>query len=96
MKKFTSTFVFMLTFAATHLFAQAPIFTDAYATGITFEGFGGAVNALSIDNTVFQSGTASLKIAVPAPGYTGGALVARLNANYADQPNWTKCLSTNS
>ena len=81
MKKFTSTLVFILTLSATHLFAQAPVFTDAYAIGVTFEGFGGAVNALSVDNTVFQSGTSSLKIVVPTAGYTGGAFVAATAQN---------------
>ncbi len=80
MKKFTSTFVTMLFLAATHLSAQT-IFTDAYASGVSFVEFGGSVNALSVDNTTFQSGTASLKIVVPATGYTGGAFVAATAQN---------------
>ncbi len=63
------------------LSAQLPIFTDAYAAGVTFGGFGGAVNDITIDNTVFQSGTSSLKMAVPAAGYTGGAFVAATPQN---------------
>jgi len=55
--------------------AQQVIFDDNYATGVTFVGFGGSNNAVSIDNTVFKAGTASLKVVVPASGYTGGALV---------------------
>ena len=81
MKKFTSTLAFMLTCSATFLFSQAPVFTDAYATGVTFEGFGGSTNAVTVDNTTFQTGTASLKIVVPAAGYTGGALVAATGQN---------------
>jgi hypothetical protein len=82
MKKiFTSLTLCIAFFSTTSLLAQAPIFTDAYATGVTFAAFGGSVNDVSIDNTVNQSGTASLKIAVPAAGYTGGALVAEMAQN---------------
>ena len=80
MKKFTSTLVTLLLLAATNLSAQT-IFTDAYASGVSFVEFGGSVNALAVDNTTFQSGTASLKIVVPAAGYTGGALVAATAQN---------------
>ncbi len=59
------------------------IFTDAYATGVTFEAFGGSVNDVTVDNTTFQSGTSSLKVVVGATGYTGGALVAATNQNLA-------------
>jgi Secretion system C-terminal sorting domain len=79
-KRFTSLALCLVLFATVRLSAQA-IFTDAYATGVTFANFGGAVNAVTIDNTVFQSGTSSLKIAVPATGYTGGALVAATPQN---------------
>jgi len=64
----------------TPLFA-GPIFQDAYATGVTFSPFGGSVNALSVDNSTFHSGTASLKITVPASGYTGGSLNAAAPQN---------------
>ncbi len=80
MKKFTSTLVTILLLAVTQLSAQT-VFTDAYATGVTFVEFGGSVNALTVDNTTFQSGTASLKIVVPAAGYTGGAFVAATAQN---------------
>ncbi|MFT3913966.1 MAG: Ig-like domain-containing protein [Anaeromyxobacteraceae bacterium] len=57
--------------------APLAVFTDDYATGVTFAGFGGADNAgLSIDNGEKHAGTASLKIAVTAAGYTGGAMVS--------------------
>ncbi len=50
------------------------VFGDQYASGVTFQDFGGATNAVSVDTAEFQSGTASLKVEVPAAGYTGGAL----------------------
>jgi Secretion system C-terminal sorting domain len=82
MKKiFTSLTLCIAFFSTTSLLAQAPIFTDAYATDVTFATFRDAVNAVSIDNTVFQSGTSSLKIVVPATAYTGGALVAAMPQN---------------
>jgi hypothetical protein len=59
------------------------IFADAYAAGVTFAAFGGSVNAISIDSSTFQSGISALKVAVPATGYTGGALVAATNQNLA-------------
>lgn len=52
------------------------LFDDDYAPGIAFVAFGGSTNDLSLDASVFHSGTASLKINVPAGGYTGGAFVA--------------------
>jgi len=55
--------------------AQYVVFGDNYAPGVTFVAFGGSVNTLSIDNTQFNTGSASLKIPVTT-GYTGGALVA--------------------
>jgi Secretion system C-terminal sorting domain len=82
MKKiFTSLTLCIAFLSTTCLLAQAPIFTDAYATDVTFAAFRDAVNAVSIDNTVNQSGTSSLKIVVPATGYTGGALVAATPQN---------------
>jgi Secretion system C-terminal sorting domain len=82
MKKiFTSLTLCLAFLSTTSLLAQVPIFTDAYATDVTFASFGDAVNALSVDNTVFQSGISSLKIVVPATGYTGGALVAATPQN---------------
>jgi hypothetical protein len=79
-KIFTSIALCVALFMSASLSAQA-IFTDAYATGVTFAAFGGSVNDVTIDNTVNQSGTSSLKIAVPAAGYTGGAFVAATAQN---------------
>lgn len=53
---------------------QLIVFGDNYGTGISFNDFGGATNTLSVDNTVKFSGTSSLKVVVPASGYTGGAM----------------------
>ena len=81
-KNFTSILsICIMLFVAKSGSAQAPIFTDAYATGVTFAAFGGSVNAITIDSSVFQSGISSLKIAVPAAGYTGGAFVAATPQN---------------
>jgi hypothetical protein len=80
-KVFTSLAMCAALLATNNLSAQAPIFTDAYATGVTFNAFGGSVNAVTVDNTVFQTGTSSLKIVVPAAGYTGGALIAATPQN---------------
>jgi Secretion system C-terminal sorting domain len=81
-KIFTSIALCVALFTTAHLSAQA-VFTDAYATGVTFAAFGGSVNDVTIDNTVNQSGTSSLKIAVPATAgvYTGGAFVAATAQN---------------
>ena len=57
----------------TPLFA-GPVFTDDYSSGVTFAPFGGSTNALSVDPLEHHSWSASLKVTVPASGYTGGAL----------------------
>ena len=60
---------------ATHkLSAQLSIYSEAYGIGITFEGFGGSTNSITEDATVAHTGSKSLKIDVPAGGYTGGAM----------------------
>jgi hypothetical protein len=58
-----------------------PVFTDGYAPGVSFTAFGGSVNALAVDATEHHGGASSLKIAVPATGYTGGALTAAAPKN---------------
>ncbi|MCK6550170.1 Ig-like domain-containing protein [Myxococcota bacterium] len=52
------------------------VFADDYASGVTFMDFGGATNLVTIDTAEAHSGTASLRIEVPAAGYTGGAFKA--------------------
>jgi hypothetical protein len=79
-RTFTSMVLCLALFTTASLSAQA-VFTDAYATGVTFVAFGGSVNDVTIDATVNQSGTSSIKIAVPAAGYTGGAFVAATPQN---------------
>ncbi|MBL7815604.1 MAG: T9SS type A sorting domain-containing protein [Saprospiraceae bacterium] len=73
MKNFTAIVACLVFLATTNLSAQLPIFTDAYGSGVKFSAFGGSANDVTVDNTVFQTGTSSLKIVVPAAGYTGGA-----------------------
>ena len=80
-KIFTSIALCAALFMSASLSAQAPVFTDAYTAGVAFVAFDGSVNAVTIDNTVNQSGTSSIKIAVPAAGYTGGAFVAATPQN---------------
>jgi uncharacterized protein YjdB len=57
------------------------VFADGYGAGVSFAGFSGAVNAVSLDTAEKHSGTTALKILVPAGGYTGGALVSDANKN---------------
>jgi hypothetical protein len=56
--------------------AQLSVFSDSYGVGATFFGFGGAINNVTIDNSVAYSGTSSIKIDVPSSSYTGGAFKA--------------------
>lgn len=92
-RTFTSMVLCLALFTTASLSAQA-VFTDAYATGVTFSAFGGSVNDVTIDNTVNQSGTSSIKIVVPAAaGYTGGAFVdatARNLSTYNAVSFWIK------
>lgn len=52
------------------------VFTDDYAPSVSFTAFGGSNNSINVDNVEKHSGTASLKVDVPAGGYTGGAFVS--------------------
>ena len=61
--------------------AQFSVFSDSYGAGGTFVDFGGAINAISIDNTVAHSGTSSLKALVPNSSYVGGAIKAATPQN---------------
>jgi hypothetical protein len=60
----------------------ADVFADAFATNVSYQAFAGSkLDAVSIDATEKQAGTASLKIVVPGPndatgGYAGGAIVS--------------------
>ena len=74
MKNFTLIFLCFLLCATHKLSAQFSIYGEAYGSGITFEAFGGSINSITEDATVAYTGSKSLKIDVPAGGYTGGAL----------------------
>jgi len=66
----------------TPLFA-GPVITDGYAAGPTFRHFGGSPHDLAVDPLERHSWSASLKVTVPATGYTGGALKAATPQNMA-------------
>jgi hypothetical protein len=80
MRKIYATLASLLFLAGTSQ-AQLVLFGDNYSPGITFAVFGGSTNNLTVDASTFYSGTASLKVDVPAAGYTGGALKAATNQN---------------
>lgn len=59
--------------------ARGEVFLDQYSSGVTFQAFAGSkFDAVQIDQGIAHTGTASLKVAVPATGdpsgaYAGGA-----------------------
>jgi hypothetical protein len=81
MKNFTLIALCAMLFSTGSLVAQSPIFTEGYASGVSYVPFGGSTNNPSEDATVAYSGTKSLKIDVPAGNYTGGSLVAATTQN---------------
>jgi hypothetical protein len=75
---------FALFFLSCAAMAQLHLFEDNFSAGISFVAFGGSTNNLVPDGTNARPGspgTASLKVDVPAAGYTGGALQAATNQN---------------
>ena len=54
------------------------VFWGGYDAGVTFVGFGGSTNDVTVDATTLNNGRPSLKVVVPTGGYTGGGLVASL------------------
>lgn len=66
----------------TPLFA-GPVFTDGFAAGVTFAPFGGSINDLALDPLEHHSWSTSLKVTVPASGYTGGTFRAASPQNMA-------------
>lgn len=80
--------------------AQLAVFSDDYAAGVSFVAFGGSNNSLSIDAANARTGSAgtkSLKVDVPAGGYTGGALASATPTNlstYNAVSFWTKASKT--
>lgn len=79
MKQISTLFIALCLFVQAQ--SQMVVFADDYAAGVSFAAFGGSVNNLTIDGAQFHTGTKSLKIVVPAGGYTGGALVAATPQN---------------
>ncbi|MCA9555605.1 MAG: Ig-like domain-containing protein, partial [Myxococcales bacterium] len=74
------------------------VFGDDFAAGVSFQDFGGATNAVTVDTTEFHEGAASLRIEVPAAGYTGGALKLDAPANlsgYDAVSFWAKASADN-
>lgn len=51
------------------------VFDDDYGMDVSFMEFGESTNSLTVDTNESQAGDASLRVEVPADGYTGGALV---------------------
>ncbi|MEO1233973.1 MAG: hypothetical protein AAFZ18_34275, partial [Myxococcota bacterium] len=51
------------------------VFGDDYGAGVVFAEFDNSTNDLAVDTAEAQAGMASLRVSVPAEGYTGGALV---------------------
>jgi uncharacterized protein YjdB len=49
------------------------VFDDDFGADITFADFGGSNNMYEVDNGMAMAGTSSLRVEVPAKGYTGGA-----------------------
>jgi hypothetical protein len=64
------------TVTVTSLTQAGVVFADDYSAGVAFVAFVGSTNALSVDAGEHHTGTAALRIAVPAAGWTGGALVS--------------------
>ena len=81
MKNFKLIVLCALLFATQRLSAQLSIYGEAYGAGITFEAFGGSTNNITEDATVAHTGSKSLKIVMPATGYTGGAMKAATPQN---------------
>ncbi len=56
------------------------VFLDDFSQGVDFQAFlGSKLDAVSIDSNERHTGTASLRVSVPATGYAGGAFVANVN-----------------
>jgi hypothetical protein len=50
------------------------IFADDYGADLTYAPFGGSTGSPSVDSSEHHSGSASLRIDVPATGYVGGTM----------------------
>jgi hypothetical protein len=52
------------------------VFADNFGAGVSFQGFAGSTNDVSVDAAEKHSGATSLRISVPAAGFAGGAFPA--------------------
>lgn len=50
------------------------VFDDEFGANVVFAPFGGSINAIEASTAEAFAGSASLRVVVPATGYTGGAL----------------------
>ena len=76
------------------------VFVGAYSPGVSFVGFGGATNDVTVDPTQQRAGRDSLKFVVTgAAGYSGGAFVAatpRDLTSFNALTFWAKASTTNT
>jgi uncharacterized protein YjdB len=77
------------------------VFVDGYDAGVTFVGFGGAANDVTIDTTEKNNGRNSLKFVVTssATAYSGGAFVASVPRNlsaFNALTFWAKASTSNT
>lgn len=69
------------------------VFKDGYGAGVSFLGFGGAVNDVTIDTAEKREARATLKFVVPTTSYGGGTFVtenARDLSGYNALTFWAK------
>jgi beta-glucanase (GH16 family) len=70
--------------------AANAVFAGAYASDVSFVGASGATNEVSIDSaTASPAGNASLRVAFPASGFTGGSLMASAPRNLSGYDSLT-------
>ena len=75
------------------------VFFGDFDTGVSFAPFGGSTNDVSVDATQPLNGRSSLKVVVPAGGYTGGAFVAAVPRNLSSfnaLTFWAKATTANA
>jgi hypothetical protein len=76
--------------APAELPSEGEVFLDQYGSGVTFQAFAGSkLDAVQVDATVAQSGSASLRVAVPGAGdptggYAGGAFTTTVPRDLSD------------
>lgn len=78
--------------------SAAVVFSDNY-DGVSFVGFGGAANNVTVDATTLYSGRKSIKAVIGSVDYSGGAFVSTGNRNlstYNALTFWAKASVANS